>query len=644
MSERGKSDLHLARNPVLWHAIASANIPAKPPYPSDMQVTPLSVFGDCIWSSPQDHAPISRRDRIDINFSSPAHIAPYPPERLCPHEDQTLFLQLKEVMLGVLFRRNLLRHGTGRVRTLKPTGAYQSFAHHKRMFIAFKICGIRSISEISVETLSRVSQLLGERESGFFNLSFCFQNLLTLSKNGLITDGLRASQFEIVPRVGKIVDTSEAVGWQPFTDEEVARLVGISNAYIDLSPLVARKLRYLKDRNFSEDARSDAVEWAARVLPCGKAIAERGFSTRFIAGRLVELIQCAAGNLISFHSGMRVSELLSSRRGMVYAVADQAALDMSRLELNFVTYKESADPGGIKRVITCHPRLLLACRMLEEIADSIGTPTDYLFVPLGSELPYVTNAWNGKQQNFCEFHNIEVNHTSHRWRKTVAAIAVRVLVGPGLHLKELFGHAILASTARYIMASPFIREEMRDLTLDQYRQRGYTMLESLVALGGDGLGGRFGLELEDRVSRMLSDTDLTESDIAQTLDEFVEEMLRAGILLVPTMPGVFCAKPATARGECAATSGDRLADPGRCSSRCAYQVQEAHRRDLVLWTVRKICASWSRWGALEQRYWAGQCSDQFLAWPDLADELSAEIGNWPALQAAMREASYVIAS
>ena len=616
-------------DPVLWQAHTASETPTSPPYSAGMLVTPLSTFGEHCWTYPQDWASINNRKRLDRNFLSPAKPKGYPSNQLCPREDELLLLQFKEAMVAITSRRDVIATARARMRYLSATGAHNVHSQLRRFFVALKILGKKSLRQVTPNDLVDLTSMLATSHGGFVALSGCLRDLLLLSKHGLISAGLLPLDFELIaPET--ITDISEPLGWQPFQDEVVADLIGLSNAYIDLAPAIAEQLRRLEEGGHSEEVRRAVTDWAARTLPCGDLIANQHVSFVFIADRLVGLVQCAAGNLLSFHTGMRISEQLSLKSG--FAVEAQKSEAGHEALLDFTTFKMVNSVHGAERTMPCHPRLLAAQRAIELVKSACGTTGDYMFVPRGDNLPYVTNAWNEVLKRFCKLHGLSIDVSSHRWRKTVAALAVRVLTGAALHLKELFGHESLAMTARYIMASPLIRDELRDLTLDEYRKRGRTLLESLVASGGEGVGGRFGLELEERVSKLISDTDITEEDIGQTLDDFVEEMLNSGIFLLPVMPGVMCAKPFTGRGACATSSGDRLADPARCSARCSFQVQQANRKPLLLWTIKRVARRWPQWSPLEQRYWAGQCRDQLTAWPDLVRELQQEISAWPALQ------------
>ena len=617
--------LPMTPNQRRWTASVIAMTPSRPPYPVDMPVTPLSTFADSVWEFPLDWIAVNNRARRELDFRSSATFADGTSSCLDAVRDAALVRQLKEATWASLHRREHFE-GRRRSRIVKPGGAWEILRRLRRLFSGFRHLGCASLRDVTPVILVDALALLGTTGGELEKLAQSFQDLMTFSREGLIHGGLREARFEIAMPHASVEDATAPLGWQPFSDEEVASLIKTSNAYIDLADDIVCRLRALRA---DPRVHAEVLQWAVEKLPCG---------TRMVPHRLeawlVSLVQVSAANLISFLGGLRVSELLSIRQGFVTVSDGAAVIELGRLTLEFTTHKTVASFHGERRMIVAHPRMADVARALQAVKDAADIPGDYLIVPLGQDLPGVTTSWNYELQRFCDVHELPIDISSHRWRKTVAAVAVRVLTGSTLHLKELFGHVGLGMTARYILASPFIREEIRDLTLDVYRKRGRSLLESLSALGGTGVGGVRGQDLEARFFALLG-SDVTEVDLRLQLDDFVEDMLQQGMFVVPVMPGVMCTKPAAASGVCASSSGDRLADPARCSARCSYQVQESNRRDLVAWMIRRAAVKRGTWSRLEERYWAEQCRDQLVAWPDLRAELLDVTQGWPALGRAL---------
>ena len=623
MSGRGEARPPLSSDPRMWQVLAGAG-PALPPYVLDMPATPLSVFGQNIWEYPVEWLAVNNRDRRFLDFEAPATFSDGAKIGLDPRRDEVLIRQLKEATWASLHRRHVF-DGRRRSQLIKPGGAHGVLRRLRRLMLAFRQVGCASLSNVTPTTLVDAFGLLGSSGGEFDEMVGAFQDLVTLSRAGLIDGGILDHRFEIVPPDTAVPDASAARGWQPIPDDKVAELIRASNLYIDLADEIAVQIRILRE---DPSRHEDVYAWARERLPCGTRLGSQG-----LLMTLTLVVHVSAANLVSFLGGLRVSELLSILTGFVAISNGETTIDLGRLTMEFTTTKTVLSFRGERRQIIAHPRIADIGRALLLLKESLDTTGDYLFVPPGEDLPYVTNRFNYVLQRFCRLHAIDIEMSSHRWRKTVAAISVRVLTGATLHLKELFGHVGLGMTARYILSSPFIREEIRDLTLDEYRKRGRTMLESLSAFGGPGLGGRRGLDMEASFSALMR-SQVTEDDLGLQLDGFVEDMLRQGIFVVPVMPGVLCTKPATASGACSRSSGDSLADPARCSARCSYQVQESNRRDLVAWMVRRAASNRGMWSPLEEVYWAEQCRDQIVAWPVLNDALRDVIEDWPALKTA----------
>lgn len=603
-----------------WQAKAKSAASSKPPYPVDMSVTPESVFGDAVWSYPVGWLSMNNRERRHLEFRGSSILSDGSKVSL-GDDDPRLETQLKEATWAAIHHRNAFEERR-KSRVIKPAGAYEILRKFRRLFLAFKQVGCHSLSEVTPMKLLLAAELLSDTDNGYRELTSAMSDLLVLCGEGYVSDGLPPMAFELPERLLEIEDTSASLGIQPLEDVDVTSIIRASNNVIDNVGLIAAEIRLL---------RADPRQAQSALQRLRRVVQLQGLSDNSdVAVALTALVHAASANLIMFFAGLRVSEVTSIKSGFVTEKERFAEFDPTRIYMDFVVTKTVSDFEGKSRKLPAHPRLLDVAAALELVRDVTSSSSDFLFVPAGDPLPYRTGAFNRALQRMCDLNGIVVSMSSHRWRKTVASLAVRVLTGSALHLKELFGHQGLAMTARYMMASPFIRAEIQDLTMDEYRKRGRTLLESLAAFGGAGLGGKQGLAMEQRFSALLA-ADVIEGDLHQSLDEFVDDMMRQGSLPVPVMPGVFCTKPALSVGVCTQTSGDRLADPARCSATCSFQVQTSHRRELVAWTIGQVISRKDTWSPLEQSYWASQCRNQLDAWPDLNDEVRRMASNWPEL-------------
>jgi hypothetical protein len=612
-------------NPRLWQIKAAHQAPAKPPYPATMAVTPLSVFSDAAWTYPLSWTSLNNRGRLTREHGAKVSLADGTRLGLDLDADAALVRQLKEACWAASHRRDLLE-GQRTPSVPKPLTEAGIHANYRRLLVAFKKLGCTSLAQVGQAELDHAFHLIGPAPGQALTLAASFGSLVQFSKHGLITDGCRRFDLEFT-KPPTILDASTERGLQPLSDEDTCSIIRLSLAYVKLSSEIAGQIELLRTE---PGTAAEVFEWARATLPCGAKLQQD-----HLRQTLTFLVQVAASNLIAFHLGLRISELMSILSGFALHGADETLVDIKRITIEFTRYKTVRNYMGKTTRLAVHPDILIAAEALEEVRKANACPGEHLLVPAGDSLPYVTNKWNYYLQKFCDIHSLGFSISSHSWRETVAAVAVRVLTGAAFYIKELFGHAGLAMTARYMFASPFIRDEIGSLLLDEYRRRGKTLMESMSVFGGAGLGGRQGKEWEARFRKLSLDRDVTEQDLSRTQDEFLDEMLRQGVFPIPVMPGVYCVTRTTARGDCARTSKDRMPDPGRCVGSCRFQVQEAHRRDNIVSTVRKFASSRKASSPMQQRFWASQIIDQLHAWPELEGMLQDVISEWPKLKEAI---------
>ena len=606
----------------LWRSEQAAKLPQCPPYSHDEAITPISKFSEHTWLFPACWIPVNARQRHRLEFLGVCKL-PRSKVALRPSQDGELISQLKELLVAVMFRRQALPGDIAKKRLGRPTGFYSALQKFRRLFNVVALLGRQSIGELTQDEVPALLELMGEAQAR--EVAWLLRDVAALSRCGLIRNGL-LEDLEIAPGHRPVTDTTKPRGWQPIGDEAVSDIIRSSIRYLELAPELLRVLASCRE---GPPDRRDVVDWARSELPCGPQLSQRTNATA-LASVLTGVLQVACGNLILFHVGMRISELMSMKLGCISMRDNQQTLDLHLMKLELVTAKNSRTLPGDPRFLAVHPRLGQVHDILVSLA-AISAPQSKFLFALFDGLPAKTNGWNYRLLSFCLLHASPVKVSSHMWRKTLASLIGRLLTGSALLLKEMLGHESLDMISHYLMASPFIRNELRELMLDNYRKSGRMLLESAAASGGPGLGGIAGKELSARFRRMVDDTDLSGSKFDRILEEWTEEMLTQGIMPVAVMPGVFCMKPLSVRGACSTSSGDRMADPARCTARCSHQVQQAHRHALVRWTVGEMCSKWREWSPMIQTFWAGQCRDQLIAWPELVSELRPQLKVWPEL-------------
>jgi hypothetical protein len=611
-----------------------ANLPDMPPYTPGIRVTPLSAFEDHVWAFPKHWVPVNVQRRSNLDFLTLSVFGEMKIS-LVPGKDDKLIEQLKQLLIAYMFRRSALREGRNRLGSGRPTGFFAYLQHARRLFCWLKFLRFSSLSEIRSEDFSEIISYATGTQRRFDTARLVLEDLISLSKRGLITDHFVDVQPALT-QPNSVRDTTAELGIQPIPDETVATLINLSLQYIRLAPVIAEKLAMLV--NNPGRHRLAVLGWAQANLPCGSQLVNR-LTGDALMNALSWSMQVSAGHLFCFYVGPRASELLSVSPWCVMPGKEGATLLTEHMSLEFETVKGVGYVGGAVRKIPAHPMLNDAADVADIVRSIFSPYSERLFVSPMTGETYNTNTWNYALQRFCDLHLIDYKISSHQWRKTVASICSRVLVGSAMHLKEVLGHKGLATLARYMLASPFIRAEIRDSMLDTYRKRGHTLLESLSIMGGQGLSGRGGQDLEARVRTLIADRDITQIDMKVQIDEWVEDMLAAGIHPLPVMPGVMCIKPQQATGACSRSSGDLAADVARCTPRCPFQVQQAHRHDLVMTTIRNIADKWMIWTDPQRQFWARSLRDLLKGWPQLPEDVQRKLDSLPTIRRMMDEAT-----
>jgi hypothetical protein len=597
-----------------------------------MAVTPLSTFGEHTWIYPATWASPNNRDRLLLDFLGSVRISEDSPSEqivavnLSPITDTLLIRQFKQVVWAALHRSDLLRIDKPQL-IRKPTGVFALHQALRRLFVAAKWIGCRSLSDLKAGDLERILLILSPATQRISYMLYCFDLISICCRERLVEDGFSTSEKFEIELQREVRDTTASSRYQPLSEEQATEVLRISLVYMELAPQMYPMIESLLLNKKNE---LQVRQWAIDTLPCGPMLTAK----TPLLKTLVALLHVSSANLIGYHLGTRISEMMSMQSGCVISQDGEIMIEPSKILLEYRSYKNSAKAEGMLRRIAVHPYIKYVSDVLDMVNQACGRNGGYLFSPPGQKHTYLTNQWNYYIGRFCALHGLPYSLTSHQWRETVAAIAVQVLSGAAIHIKELFGHSKMTVSARYLLASPFIREQLHSMMLDEYRRRGLTLLESVEAVGGPGIGGRQGKRWEQEMATLLS-SDITEADLRKTMENFVESMLRQGIFPVPVMPGVFCVKPPGKRGPCSAAMADTLADPERCEADCTWQVQEAYKRKTVEWTVRKFASSLGTMSLLQQVYWAEQCAKQLKAWPELRTTLISDISSWPALEASL---------
>ncbi|MGR9247053.1 hypothetical protein [Rhizobium leguminosarum] len=607
-----------------WHLKVSEAVMPGPPYGRDMPVTPESIFEDNVWLEPIENLPPGGKNSREYDFLGFCHTKDFGCQSLkLKHE--TLIRQLKEAMIGVKYHRYALNVNFKRPRVQKPRTWQRNLREFRRIFIGASILGVDDIRKVAQVDVDNIRALLKIRGNGLIEFGIRIDQLLHLAKGGLISGTTKMAPLE-VNHEARVIDTTLAVGAQPLTDDQIQRTIEVSLFYIDHVKEIALAIWTLKKGYLSERWIRD---WCERRLPC-----KSSFKSARLEGQLLLLVHVAAANLIGYHLGTRPSETLSMRTDCVRPSEHQAELDVARMEIAFQTFKAIQKIGGSRRTVGVSDYIATVVGAVETVMHAAGAVSDSLFSDPSKSHEYNDNQWNAKYIRFCKLHKFDFTYSGSSWRKSLISIHLSVFENPIEEVGTLVNHQSENTTAGYAQ-SPFILNEYNEGYIQIVRKRYRTLFESSMALGGDGLGGLQGLEIEKRLPDLFK-TDLTEHDLEMTMDEFIDDLLTQGVIPVLVKPGVLCVKGPRSPGYCSRSSGDTEPDPSKCSSRCHFQVQLQEAKATLLWEIEHLTETMrSRsLSALRLDFWLNDILDRVRAWPSLGPLLSEivnaneELASW----------------
>jgi hypothetical protein len=351
--------------------------------------------------------------------------------------------------------------------------------------------------------------------------------------------------------------------------------------------------------------------WAKQRLPCR-------IDGGSITATLVLLVQVSGANLLGEALGMRPSEMLSMKTGCVTSADDKPGLDVSRMTVAMQTYKAIRKIGGETRYLSVSAYIETVIEAVELIMSVAGATSEYLFSNPAKEEEYNDNQWNRRFLRFCQLHRLNFYYTGTSWRKSLISVTMSAFDNPIAEIGTVVNHKGRGTTAGYAQSSPFIMNEYNEGYTKILRERYHTLFESAAALGGPGIGGPQGIEIEKRLPELFP-TDVTELDMKMTIDEYIEDLLAQGVVPMLVRPGVICVKGPNSPGYCSRTTGDTIPDPSRCSSLCHFQVQLEEARALLQWELEHLTENIQgrKFSSLQKDFWVRDIIDRVSAWPKL---------------------------
>jgi integrase len=194
-------------------------------------------------------------------------------------------------------------------------------------------------------------------------------------------------------------------------------------------------------------------------------------------------------------------------------------------------------------------------------------------------------------KTFARLHNLdhllaETTVHPHRFRKTIARLAVLSLTGAPLILREIFGHQDLEGTLKYILSDPEIRREMAKMCMDIQMEQADVVAENLDAAGGKGAA-----HLRKVRDEWFDSIKVPQNERQQRrrMDEFVAAKLTDGSIdLKMIFPGLVCLKPRQAIGACRGKELRASACQASCTHFLALPSQRPSIELSIEWLIEQL--------------------------------------------------------
>lgn len=344
-------------------------------------------------------------------------------------------------------------------------------------------------------------------------------------------------------------------------DEEAKRLLNESIAYVDTySPILFdcwRRLADLKDstrfRAVNPTRRRTLVKRLLNEYRPGSSFAagtpfENGFaSIRKYRAELIRL-RTACFIVIGFSTGMRIGEIGSIKTGCVGT--EETRNHGTFYWLTAMSYKTERSRSGVLRKWMCGSRAARAIRVLEELADLIGSTRDtqYLFTSLcylavaaksGRRRfkPAAIGTLRQALKDFCARAGTKINIHPHMFRRTFARNVVRVGSVSLLALKEHFKHWSLYMTDWYVGLDP-------DLIREYEAERQLLSMELMEKICVGRVSGPGGRQWTIQLNKRIEEGRLPRSFRGKAGSEFRKSLIKdihgMGSIVIPCGGFTYC--------------------------------------------------------------------------------------------------------
>lgn len=596
----------------------------SPPDVSDASpITPISNFGDSVWTFPKDWLPPNKpnlRINHDVNLS------------------EHYVLLRKKVLLAEL---RIEGGGWGRKRQPSPTTLCGDAGVLRLAFLFFASQGYEALRDVPLSVIEEF--LVDMTEGTAKKYTNIFEYINHIHERGVIDDhlsSLKASNQSHLEGTYVGLDAGDEITdsgdtYLPIPDDDLLKLIrAAGHIYQNVGPSLIQALEVTmsaekqvtqeraKGKKYqSDEAYRDAVKHSKKRALSGLSwpILEvqsddypwpptnyKGLTFWLSAA------QSSVYSIVALQIGARDSEMMSIKPGSwTKARSGQWYLD-DRI------WKTTPSFNGTNHRVAINDDAADALNFqlgLFEAAQRAGVNPSTFFFHDGGGL-YVSNR---KLHELAKISGINKVH-SHQFRKSLARLVALSIVGAPKILQEIFGHTDLQMTLKYIMALPDMAEELRKAVTSSRRDRAGRIYDEAEEAGGGGAD-----RLRNVIRELQADVasnaghNSQEKIASEARNRFITQVLRGGLGLKQVAPGVVCIKAPIQNGFCAA-KGEEL-NAGQCQIGCPQHLELGEAKDAatdtIWWLMDELQKEEISTNLLMRKFYRRQLAEYVSAWPEL---------------------------
>lgn len=205
----------------------------------------------------------------------------------------------------------------------------------------------------------------------------------------------------------------------------------------------------------------------------------------------------------------------------------------------------------------------------------------------------------------------------HRFRKTIARLALLALTGAPTLVMNMFGHRELSTTLNYLLADPNIRGDLRNMLVEYRLETALNIMEDI-----DGSAGPAAQLLRNVRDRYFDKERVPKNERSQRvrLLEFVTaKLIEGGFDIKIVYPGIVCIRALEQEGLC--TTPGREVNSAACQSNCKHRLEQSIRKDEVANIIEDLLEQYDQSSVVgndQLRFWMrSQIYDHVSIFPDL---------------------------